>query len=135
MSLHLTEDLKHRVTEAARRHHVSEEEYMRTAIERSLHDDAMRPTERPRPRLPLFRSGDPTLAERVDEILAEGFGQDGLNNATADPGGTPTSAHGTDANPTRQPGRPAAQQLDIMIDKTAEDRLHTNRTRSRLTRD
>jgi hypothetical protein len=45
------------------------------------------------------------------------------------------TAHGTDANPTRQPGRTAAQQLDNMIDKTAEDRLHTNKTRSRLTRD
>jgi hypothetical protein len=28
----------------------------------------------PRPRLPLFRSGDPTLAERVDEAF-EGHGQ------------------------------------------------------------
>ncbi|MDQ4040571.1 MAG: ribbon-helix-helix protein, CopG family [Actinomycetota bacterium] len=27
----------------------------------------------PRPRLLLFRSGDPTLAERVDEELAAGF--------------------------------------------------------------
>lgn len=31
--------------------------------------------ERPRPTLPLFRSDDPTIAERVDEILREeGFG-------------------------------------------------------------
>jgi CopG-like RHH_1 or ribbon-helix-helix domain, RHH_5 len=29
----------------------------------------------PRPRLPLFESGDPTLAERVDEVLADGFGE------------------------------------------------------------
>jgi hypothetical protein len=28
----------------------------------------------PAPTLPLFESGDPTLAERVDEELAEGFG-------------------------------------------------------------
>ena len=28
----------------------------------------------PRPRVPLFRSDDPTLAERVDEALA-GFGE------------------------------------------------------------
>jgi hypothetical protein len=28
----------------------------------------------PRPRLPLFHSSDPTLAERVDDELAEGFG-------------------------------------------------------------
>jgi hypothetical protein len=29
----------------------------------------------PSPRLPLFESGDPTLAERVDEELARGFGE------------------------------------------------------------
>jgi len=29
----------------------------------------------PKPRLPLFASGDSTLAERVDEELAEGFGR------------------------------------------------------------
>lgn len=29
----------------------------------------------PRPRLPLFDSGDPTLTERVDELLAAGFGE------------------------------------------------------------
>ena len=29
----------------------------------------------PQPRLPLFRGADPTLAERVDEELARGFGQ------------------------------------------------------------
>ncbi len=30
----------------------------------------------PKPRIPLFSSGDPTLAERVDEILDEGCGKD-----------------------------------------------------------
>jgi hypothetical protein len=30
----------------------------------------------PRPRGPLFASGDATLAERIDELLAEGFGED-----------------------------------------------------------
>jgi Arc/MetJ-type ribon-helix-helix transcriptional regulator len=29
----------------------------------------------PRPRLPLFDSGEATLAERVDEELARGFGE------------------------------------------------------------
>jgi hypothetical protein len=29
----------------------------------------------PSPRLPLFSSGDPTLARRVDEELARGFGE------------------------------------------------------------
>ena len=31
--------------------------------------------EPPMPRLPLFSSGDPTLAERVDEELRKGFGE------------------------------------------------------------
>lgn len=29
----------------------------------------------PKPLLPLFESGDPTLAERVDDALAAGFGE------------------------------------------------------------
>ena len=44
-------------------------------MERARADEQER--ERPRPRLPLFKSiGDKRLAERVDEILAEGFGRD-----------------------------------------------------------
>ncbi|MEU9888367.1 hypothetical protein [Sphaerisporangium sp. NPDC051011] len=54
---------------------MSDEQYMRSAIERSLRDDSAPPAVRPRPRLPLFRSGDPTIAERVDDLLAEGFGE------------------------------------------------------------
>jgi hypothetical protein len=42
---------------------------IRAAIERLLEEEA-----RPRPTLPLFRSGDPAFAERVDEALA-GFGE------------------------------------------------------------
>ncbi len=34
-----------------------------------------RELEPPRPRLPLFEGGDPTLAERVEEELAKGFGE------------------------------------------------------------
>lgn len=34
----------------------------------------VRKAERPKPRLPLFSSGDPTLAERFDEEL-KGFGE------------------------------------------------------------
>jgi hypothetical protein len=30
----------------------------------------------PRPRVPLFVGGGPSLAERVDELLEEGFGRD-----------------------------------------------------------
>jgi hypothetical protein len=42
---------------------------IRAATEGLLEEEA-----RPRPTSPLFRSGDPTLAERADEALA-GFGE------------------------------------------------------------
>jgi hypothetical protein len=76
VSLYLPEDIKNRVAEAARAHGVSEDDYMREAINRALGEEII--GERPRPRLPLFDTGDPTAAERVDEILAEGFGKDGI---------------------------------------------------------
>ncbi|MGI5269615.1 hypothetical protein ACQEUU_10720 [Nonomuraea sp. CA-218870] len=76
MSLYLPEDMRQRVAEAARAHHMSEDAYMREAIARMLGDDIV--TERPRPTLPLFElSDEPLTAERVDEILAEGFGEGG----------------------------------------------------------
>ena len=41
-----------------------------------LDPEGRRDTEdRPRPTLPLFTSGDPPFAERVEDILAEGFGR------------------------------------------------------------
>ncbi|MGW4736636.1 ribbon-helix-helix protein, CopG family [Nocardia xishanensis] len=56
------------IKEAAARTHVSEAEIIRDAI----HLAAMRVRRRSEPlRLRRFASGDPTLAERVDEILAE----------------------------------------------------------------
>ncbi|MEU4578068.1 CopG family transcriptional regulator [Nonomuraea sp. NPDC023979] len=76
MSLYLPEDMKHRVAEAARAHGLSEEDYMRDAIARVLSDEIV--GERPRPRLPLFDSNDPGMARSVDEVLAEGFGRDGI---------------------------------------------------------
>ncbi|WP_157249963.1 CopG family transcriptional regulator [Nonomuraea typhae] len=71
MSLYLPEDLKQRVAQAARVHGMSEDEYMRDAIRRTLDDEATGQA----PRWGLFDSGDPTLASRTDEILAEGFGE------------------------------------------------------------
>jgi hypothetical protein len=51
---------------------VSEAELIRTAI-----DEFTRTDGRPRPSLPLFESiGETTLAYRVDDALAEGFGRD-----------------------------------------------------------
>ncbi|MET7460069.1 hypothetical protein [Nonomuraea sp. NPDC005501] len=77
VSLYLPEDIQQRVAEAARVHRMTEEDYMRDAIRRALVEEAL--AERPRPRLPVFELGGETLtAERVDEILTEGFGEDGL---------------------------------------------------------
>jgi len=70
-TIYLPDELKRRVEKAAREQAVSQADVIRSAV-----DAAVPPLERPRPTLPLFRSGDPTLAERVDEILFEGFGRD-----------------------------------------------------------
>ncbi|MFG1702946.1 hypothetical protein ACFLIM_07115 [Nonomuraea sp. M3C6] len=77
VSLYLPEEIKNQVAEAARVHGMSEESYMREAIKRALNEEVL--GERPRPRLPLFDSGDPALARSVDDVLAEGFGRDGLD--------------------------------------------------------
>ncbi|MFI6791092.1 hypothetical protein ACIBG4_27560 [Nonomuraea sp. NPDC050383] len=76
MSLYLPEDIQQRVAEAARVHRMTEEDYMRDAIRRALAVEML--GERPRPTLPLFDSGDPELARSVDDVLAEGFGADGV---------------------------------------------------------
>jgi hypothetical protein len=61
------------IKDAAARTDVSEAEIIRNAI----HLAAMRVRRRSEPlRLRRFASGDPTLAERVDDILADNFGDD-----------------------------------------------------------
>ncbi len=61
------------IKDAAARSNVSEAEIIRNAI----HLAAMRVRRRSEPlRLRRFASGDPTLADRVDDILADGFGDD-----------------------------------------------------------
>lgn len=67
-TVYLPDDLKAALARAAAEKGQSEAELIRRAIE-----DSVRGFERPRPRLPLFHSDDPTLAERVDEEL-RGFG-------------------------------------------------------------
>jgi hypothetical protein len=69
-TVYLPEDLKLEVTRIAQSEGTSEAEVIREAIRR-LADS--RP--RPRPRGGLFSSGDP-IGDRVDELLAEGFGED-----------------------------------------------------------
>jgi hypothetical protein len=68
-TVYLPENLKVALGRIAKEKGCSEAELIREAIR-----DLVRDTEPPRPRLPLFASGDPTLAERVDEELA-GFGE------------------------------------------------------------
>ena len=73
-TVYLDQDAKRRLAAAARRRHRSEAELIREAIDTLLLAEPVRP----KPRLPLFTGVDHTLADRVDEILAEGFGADGL---------------------------------------------------------
>ena len=68
--MYLPEDLKAelgRVAEASGR---SEADLIRDAIQHMVESQ-----ESPKPTLPLFHSGDPTLAERTDEELLAGFGE------------------------------------------------------------
>ena len=68
-TVYLPDEVKRALTRTAAVRGISEAELIREAI-RLL---TLR-TPAPRPRLPLFKSGKPRLAERVDEALA-GFGE------------------------------------------------------------
>jgi len=68
-TVYLPETLKTALGRVAAERGRSEAELIREAVR-----ELVRSSEPPRPRLPLFSSGDPTLAERVDEELA-GFGE------------------------------------------------------------
>ncbi len=68
-TVHLPDDLKRALRRVAAARGCSEAELIREAI-RTLVQEAVSP----RPRLPLFKSGKPGLAERVDQALA-GFGE------------------------------------------------------------
>jgi predicted transcriptional regulator len=71
-TVYLPEKLKRQVKRAAARTKQSEAQIIREAIEA-----AMRRQVPPQPRIPLFEEGlgDPTIAERVDELLKKGFGR------------------------------------------------------------
>lgn len=71
-TIYLPDGLKQRVERIARERDISEAEVIRAAI-----DEFTRSGVRPSPTLPLFTSlGAADLSERVDELLADGFGSD-----------------------------------------------------------
>jgi hypothetical protein len=70
-TIYLTEELSVALKRAAAESGCTQAELIRAGIARVVEEHRV-----PRPGVPLFASGDPTLAERVDEILAEGFGED-----------------------------------------------------------
>ena len=72
-TIYLPDELKNDLAQASRRVGRSEAELIREAV-----GDLVSRLSEPRPRLPLFASGDRTLSERVDEELA-GFGESGLS--------------------------------------------------------
>lgn len=68
-TVYLPDELKAALERAAAREGRSEADLIRQAVR-----DLTRTSEPPRPKLPLFSGGDPTLAERFDEEL-RGFGE------------------------------------------------------------
>jgi hypothetical protein len=69
-TVYLPDDLKAALERASAVRGRSEAELIREAVRKLTQDVGQ-----PRPKLPLFSSGDPTLAERVDEELKKGFGR------------------------------------------------------------
>jgi len=68
-TVYLPDDLKAALERMAAAQGRSEADLIRQAVR-----DLTRDLEPPRPKLPLFSGGDPTLAERFDEEL-RGFGE------------------------------------------------------------
>jgi plasmid stability protein len=69
-TVYLPDDLKRALERTAAAQGKSEADVLRGALAAATAEHA-----HPRPQVPLFDSGDPTLAERVDEELAAGFGE------------------------------------------------------------
>jgi hypothetical protein len=73
-TLYLPDDLKHDVARAAKERGLSEAEFLRQAIQA-----AVAPVDVPEPEVGFLRSvggpGTSDLSLRVDEVLAEGFGE------------------------------------------------------------
>lgn len=69
-TVYLPDELKQALKRTAAARGLSEAEVIRSALLSATAESAY-----PAPRVPLFKSGDPTLAERVDDELAAGFGE------------------------------------------------------------
>lgn len=69
-TIYLPSELKAALERTAAARGVSEAEVVRSALTAATSEQAQ-----PQPRLPLFDSGDPILAERVDDVLTAGFGE------------------------------------------------------------
>jgi Ribbon-helix-helix protein, copG family len=67
-TIYLPEDLKRSLARAAYEDKRTESDLIREGIERLLQ------SRHPEPKLPLFTSGKPELAENVDKLL-DGFGE------------------------------------------------------------
>jgi Ribbon-helix-helix protein, copG family len=70
-TVYLPENTKQRLTEAARQSGVSEAEFVRSAIEQRLREVLPRRGGR----WGTVRFDEPGLARKVDDVLADGFGQ------------------------------------------------------------
>jgi Ribbon-helix-helix protein, copG family len=68
-TIYLPDELKAALERTAAAQGTTEAEVVRCALATVTAEHAYPP-----PTLPLFESGDPTLAERVEEELAKGFG-------------------------------------------------------------
>ena len=68
-TVYLPEELKAELERVAAADMVAEAELIREGVRRVVEERGQR-----RPQVPLFESGDATLAERVDELL-RGFGE------------------------------------------------------------
>lgn len=69
-TVYLPDDLTAALDRTAQAQGKSKAEVIRAAIAVATSGDG-----RLRPRIPLFHSGDPTLAERIDAELHDGFGE------------------------------------------------------------
>ena len=68
-TVYLTREMRVALKETARRRRVSEAELIREGVRIVTAEEP-----HPQPRVPLFSSGQPTLADRVDQEL-DGFGE------------------------------------------------------------